>query len=85
MSKEPKEQRESGAEDEAGDDGKVEGRVFAAVDDVARETAEAQGELAAKVKESADNDQEDAKNEEHTAEFAEGVHERDSRRNEAKK
>jgi len=59
--------------------------VFAAVDDVARETAEAQGELAAKVKESADNDQEDAKNEEHAAEFAEGVHERDSRRNEAKK
>jgi len=85
MSKEPKEQRESGAEDEAGDDGKVEGGVFAAVDDVARQAAEAQGELAAKVKERADENQEDAENEEHAAKFAEGVHERDSRRNEAKK
>jgi len=44
--------------------------VFAAVDDVARQAAEAQGELAAKVKESAENDQEDAQNEEHAAEFA---------------
>ena len=85
MGVEPEEQRESGAEDEAGDDGKVEGGVFAAVDDVARQAAKAQGELAAKVKESAENDQEDAQNEEHTAKFAEGVHERDSRRNEAKK
>ena len=59
--------------------------MFAAVDDVARQAAEAQGELAAKVKESAENDQEDTQNEEHTAKFAEGVHERDSRRNEAKK
>ena len=70
MPKEPKEQRESGAEDKTGNDGKVEGGVFAAVDDVARQAAEAQGELAAKVKESAENDQEDAQNEEHAAEFA---------------
>ena len=59
--------------------------MFAAVDDVARQAAKAKGELAAKVKERAEEDQEDAENEEHAAEFAEGVHDRDSRRNEAKK
>ncbi len=85
MSKEPKEQRESGAEDETGNDGEIERSVLAAVDNVARQAAEAQRELAAEVKESAENDQEDAENEEHAAKFAEGVHERDSRRNEVKK
>ncbi len=85
MGVEPEEQRESGAENEAGDDGKVEGGVFATVDDVARQTAEAQGEPAAKIEESAEEDQEDAENEEHAAEFTERVHERDSRRNDAKK
>ena len=85
MRNEPKKKTETGAKDEAGDDRKVEGGVFAAVDDVAREAAEAQGELAAEVKERAEEDQEDAENEEHAAKFAEGVHDRDSRRNEAKK
>ena len=85
MSKEPKEQRESSAENKTGDDREIERSVFATLDDVAWQAAKAQGELAAKVKESAENDQEDAENEEHAAKFAEGVHERDSRRNEAKK
>ncbi len=44
--------------------------MFTAVDDVAREAAKAQRELAAKVKKRAEKDQEDAKNEEHTPEFA---------------
>ena len=78
MRNDPKKKTETGAKDEAGDDRKVEGGVFAAVDDVAREAAEAQGELAAEVKERAEEDQEDAKNEEHTAEFAEGIHEKHS-------
>ena len=55
--------------------------MFTAVDDVARQAAEAQGELAAKVKERAEQDKDDAENEEHAPEFAEGVHERDSRGN----
>ena len=63
MGEEPQEQRESGAEDKTGDDRKIEGGVFAAVDDVAGEAAEAQGELAAKVEERAENDQEDTENE----------------------
>jgi len=49
--------------------------VFAAVDDVAREAAEAQWEFSAEVKQSADKDQEGAENEEGAAEFAEGIHE----------
>jgi len=85
LGEEPEEQRESGAEDEAGDDGKVEGGVFATMDDVAGKAAKAQGELAAKVEERAENDQEDPEDEEHTAEFSEGVHKEDSRRNDAKK
>jgi hypothetical protein len=85
VGEEPQEQRESGPENKTGDEGKVECSVFTAVDDVAGEAAEAQGELAAKIEERAENDQEDAESEEHAAEFAERVHERDSKRNEAKK
>jgi len=59
--------------------------VLATADDVAREAAKTQRELAAKVEERAEDDEEDAKNEEHAAEFAEGIHRWDSRRNEAKK
>ena len=40
MGEEPEEQRKCGAEDKAGDNGKVEGGVFAAVDDVAGQAAE---------------------------------------------
>ena len=83
MSKEPKEQRESGAEDEAGDDGKVKGGVFATVDDVARQAAEAEGEFAAEVEKTADKDEEAAENEESAAEFTDRIHQRDCMRNEA--
>ena len=85
MGEEPEEQREGGAEHEAGDDRKIERGVFATVDDVAGKAAETQRELAAKVEKRAKNDQEDAENEEHAAEFAEGIHEKDSRRKEVKK
>ena len=76
----PEEQRESGAKDKAGDDREVESGVFAAVDDVAREAAEAQWEFSAEVKQSADKDQEGAENEEGAAEFAEGIHSEHSSR-----
>jgi hypothetical protein len=85
MSKKPEEERKTEAEEEAGDDGEVEGGVFAAVDDVAGEAAEAQREFSAEVKQSADKNQEGAENEEGAAEFAEGIHEKEFRRNEAKK
>jgi hypothetical protein len=75
MSKKPEEERKAEAENEAGDDGEVESGVFAAVNDVAGKAAEAQREFSAEVKQSADEDQEGAENEESAAEFAEGIHE----------
>ena len=74
MREEPEEQRECGAEEEAGDDGKVERGVFAAVDDVAGKFSQAERELCAKVKKSANKDEESAENEEGAAEFAKRVH-----------
>ena len=81
MFKKPEEERETEAEDKAGDDREVEGGVFAAVDGVAGETAEAQGEFSAEVKQRADKDQEGAENEEGAAEFADGIHGKECRRN----
>ncbi len=48
--------------------------MFAAMDDVAGEAAEAQREFSAKVKKSTYNDEESTENEEGAAEFAEGIH-----------
>jgi hypothetical protein len=45
MGEEPEEEGKGGAEDEAGDDGEIEGGVFAAMDDVAGEFAESEREL----------------------------------------
>jgi len=58
--------------------------VFATVDDVARQAAEAEGEFAAEVEKTADKDEEAAENEESAAEFADGVHGKEFRRNEVK-
>jgi hypothetical protein len=71
---EPEEEREGEAEDKAGDDRKIEGGVFATVDDVAGEAAETQGEFSAEVKKSADEDKQNAENQKSAAEFAERVH-----------
>ena len=49
MGEEPEKQREKGAEEQAGSDGKVEGGVFATMDDVAGEFSKAKGELISKV------------------------------------
>ena len=85
MGDKPKEEREAHAEDKAGDDGEIEGGVFAAMDDVAGKFSKAEGEFTAEVKKSADKDEEGAEEEEHAAEFAERIHEEDSRRNEVEK
>ena len=54
MREEPEEEREADAEEQAGDDREVESGVFAAMDDVAGEAAEAEGEFTAEVKKRAD-------------------------------
>jgi hypothetical protein len=74
MSEQPEEERKTEAEEEAGDDRKVEGGMFAAVDDVAGEAAEAQREFSAEVKKSAHNHEESTENEKSAAEFAERIH-----------
>jgi len=81
----PEEERKTEAEEEARDDGEVEDGVLAAVNDVAGEFSEPEGKLSTEVQKRADRDEEAAKEEEHTAEFAERIHEKDSRRNEVKK
>jgi hypothetical protein len=71
---EPEQERQRSAEKEAGNDRKIEGVVFAAMDDVAGKSSQAEGEFAAKVKKSTNKDEESAKNEEGAAKFAKRVH-----------
>jgi hypothetical protein len=72
---EPEEEREHDTYDKASNDGKVERGVFAAVNDVARQFSQAEGEFAAKIEESTDKNQKAAEKEEGAAEFAERIHE----------
>ena len=74
MTDEPEQQTQTEAEDEAGDDGEIKGGVFAAMDDVAGEAAEAEWKSCAEIKECAEEDEEAAKDEERAAEFAERLH-----------
>jgi hypothetical protein len=76
MRQEPEEQRERGAEQEACNDREIKRGVFAAMNDVARETAEAQGKFPAEVKKSADNREQGTKEEKSPAEFAKRFHNR---------
>ena len=57
---EPEEEREGGAKEEAGDDGKVERGVFAAVDDVAGKFSQAEGEFSAEIEKSAEENEKTA-------------------------
>ena len=70
MGNEPEEEREAKTEEEAGDDWKIKGGMFTAVDDVAGESAETERKFSAEVKKGADEDKEAAENEEGAAEFA---------------
>jgi hypothetical protein len=74
MGKEPEQKRKSGAEDKTGDDGEIERGVFTTVDDVAGEFAESEGEFGAEVKQSADDDEDEAEQEKSAAEIAERIH-----------
>jgi hypothetical protein len=74
MSKKPKCERKTEAEQEACNDREVEGGVFATMDDVAGKVAETEGELSTEVQKGAQGDEEPTENEEGPAEFAEKVH-----------
>ncbi|HEY6946768.1 MAG TPA: hypothetical protein VI431_16645, partial [Candidatus Acidoferrum sp.] len=63
-----------GAQEKAGDDRKVERRVFAAVNYVAGQFSQAEGELVAKVQKSADKNEEGAKENKRTAEMTQRIH-----------
>jgi len=74
VGEEPEEEREGGAKYKAGHDGEVERSVFAAMDDVARKAAKAEGQSATKVEKSAGKDKKASKQEESASEFTNGVH-----------
>jgi hypothetical protein len=73
---EPEEKGQRDAEEQAGDDGKVERGVFAAVDDVAGQFPKAKGELVPEVKKNTNQNEECSKEDKRTAEFAERFHRR---------
>jgi hypothetical protein len=76
MGEKPEENREGCAEHKAGDDREIEGRVFAAVDDVAGKLSEAKGEFCDEVQKGADEDEKAPEEEENAAEFAKRFHPR---------
>src|SRR5579862_2151282 len=75
MGDEPEEESESDAEGDGGRDWEVEGGVWAAMDDVAGETSQAEREAAREIEEGACGAEEGAEDEEGAAEVARGVHE----------
>jgi hypothetical protein len=76
MAGKPEQQSQSRAEKQARDDRKVERGVFAAMDDIAGEPAEAEREFSAEVQQRANDDEESPENEDCAAEFANRVHNR---------
>jgi len=76
MREEPEEERDRGAEYETGDDWKIKGGVFAAMDDVARKAAKVEGQFATKAEKSTGEEKKASKQEESATEFANGVHNR---------
>jgi hypothetical protein len=73
---EPEEKRNAEAEDKAGDDRKVKRGVFAAVDDVAGKSSQAEGEFFAEIEKSANDGEEAAEEKKGSSEFAGRVHEK---------
>jgi len=74
MIEQPEEKRKTSAEDEAGDDRKIEGGALATVDDIAREFSQTQGEPAAEIQDRAGDDHHRAKQHQETAEIARWIH-----------
>jgi hypothetical protein len=74
VGEEPEKEREDGAQEQAGNNRKVESGVSTAMDDVAGKLSKTKGELTTKVKEGADEREQPRQEEEGAAEFAERVH-----------
>jgi len=74
MGEEPEEEGKCRAEYDARHDGKVESGMFTAMDDVAGEFAEAEGEFGAEVEKSAGNYKDAAEKEKSAAEVTERIH-----------
>ena len=74
MRKEPEEEREGEAEDEAGDDGKVKRSMLAAMDDVSGKFAEAKRQFLVEIENGTDNYQQAAEDEQSAAKLAERFH-----------
>lgn len=74
MGNEPKKKRKNEAEEQAGNDRKVERGVFATVHDVARQFSRAEGELVPEVKKDADQHQKCSKEDKRAPEIAKRLH-----------
>ena len=74
MPDEPEEQSKGRAEEQTGDDGEIEGGMFALVDNVTGKAAEAQGEFTAEVEKRAYDDEEPAENKKGAAKLADRIH-----------
>jgi len=74
MGEEPEEERKAETQNEASDDGKIKRGVFAAVDDVAWESSQAERKLSTEVKKSTYDHEEAAEEQDGAAEFTERIH-----------
>jgi hypothetical protein len=74
MGEEPEEEGKCRAEYDARHDGKVESGMFTAMDDVAGEFTEAEGEFGAEVEKSAEDYEDDAEQEKSAAEVTKRIH-----------
>ena len=70
----PKKKRKHDADHETGDDGKVESRVCAAMDDVAGQFSEAEGKLVAEIKKGTEKNEKSSEENQRTAEIAKRLH-----------
>jgi hypothetical protein len=75
---EPEKKTKGNAEQQASDNRKVQGGVFAAVHDVSRETAQTERKLDAEEEQRADCHSDGTENHERSAEFAKRIHEETS-------
>ena len=70
VGEEPEDEREDGAQEQASDNGKVKGSVFAAMDDVTRKFSQAEWELATQEKKPAKEHEQNTQEKKSAAEFA---------------
>jgi hypothetical protein len=74
----PEKKTKSNAKEKASGNRKVKGRVFAPVNDIAGEAAEAEGQTAVKIEKKTQRDKDAAEKQEYAAEFALEIHRRKS-------